>query len=164
MRNKDETGASFCIFSMCILLIATVLVGVISDLCSSIGWRTHAHNVAKEAARIAFQHVNLNSAWESSGLELNILQNEANTVACDYVKSQGAQCDGKPVIKDGNVTVNVKYQAETRFLKAINIHTITVYGSGTARAAIVAEGEELNPPAAIGGGDGDTATSEFTNE
>jgi Flp pilus assembly protein TadG len=138
MRRLRRDRGSVTIWLALASFAMIVLVGLAVDLSGQVYASQHAQDVARQAARVAGQQVDVSHAVHGTTAQADTAQ--AVAAARAYLASAGVE--GSVTVSDGGTSVRVMTTAryETKFLSIIGIQTLQVSGSSDAQIVRVVNG------------------------
>jgi Flp pilus assembly protein TadG len=139
-HRRDERG-SVSIWAVLIVAAFTLIVGISVDLVGQITAKQHATDIAAQAARVAGEQLDPNTAM-AGGTMIAANPAKARQAALAYIA--GAGMTGTVTLEAGGTQLAITTTATYRptLLSSVGIGPLTVTGTSTARLVRAQNGTE----------------------
>ncbi|MDH6223655.1 Tad domain-containing protein [Streptomyces sp. MJP52] len=129
-RRLEGDRGQVTAFAVGTVLALWLFAGLVVDGGLALAGKTHALDVAQEAARSGAQELDLVRLRGAHDIRLR--PSRAAAAARTYVTSAGDT--GSATVRGNTVTVRVTHQRKAQILRLVGVHTFTLTATATAQA------------------------------
>ena len=133
MRHRDESG-QLMVLTMGLTLVVFAVAGLAIDGTRAFVLRRSLQNTADSAAVAASAEIDTSVYYSSGGSQVRLDERRAESVAVESLNVRGFAADAELVADEHIVTVVLRSESRTTFLKLVGIDNIPVVVTSSARA------------------------------